>query len=520
MESLPQASKLFSYYNIYRIVIGILLFGITFTVEHVDSHLRHPDLYQFTTLSYLILNVSIFFYFKLSGPTSARQIFFAASLDILLLHALFFLGKGVTGGLSNLIIITVAAGNIMIRGRMGLALAALASLCTLGVEIERLLATFSSIADIARAGLMGSIYFAGAYIVQNLSQRIRQSETLAQQQQQDILELQKLNHQIIQSMRTGIIVCDEAFRILTVNHACAGLIGLTLEDPLPDNIRDRVEIWRKDPELRTTPFRAGEDYPMVQANFSQLNQETGAQTLIFIEDTRLMTQQAQQLKLASLGRLTASIAHEVRNPLGAISHATQLLDESENLDQADRKMIDIVQRHCKRVNRIIENTLTLSRRVEPEASEVALQPWLENIINDYREHQSPGVRIHLEVIQKGAMARFDTNQIEQVLTNLMDNGVRHGMQYNPDAELLIRLSRTENGEHAYVDVINEGEPISEEVKMHLFEPFFTTEQQGTGLGLYLSKEICEANQAQLDYIDSVTEGVCFRIRFAHPKRIV
>lgn len=520
MESLPQATKLFSYYNLYRIVIGILLFGITFTVEHINNQLRHPDLYQFTTLAYLVLNLSVFFYFKLSGPTNARQIFFAASLDILLLHALFFLGKGVTGGLSNLIIITVAAGNIMIRGRAGLALAALASLCTLGVEIERLLATFSSVADIARAGLMGSIYFAGAYIVQNLSQRISQSETLALQQQQDILELQKLNHQIIQSMRTGIIVCDEAYRVITVNNACADLIGLSLGDPLPQYIKDRVDIWRNDPELRTTPFRAGEDFPMVQANFSLLQQETGAQTLIFIEDTRLMTQQAQQLKLASLGRLTASIAHEVRNPLGAISHATQLLDESDNLDQADRKMIDIVQRHCKRVNRIIENTLTLSRRVEPEASEIALKPWLENIIQDYRQHQKPGVHIQLETLEDEAMARFDSNQIEQVLTNLMDNGVRHGQQHNPEAQLLIRLSRTDNGEHAIIDVINEGDPITEEVREHLFEPFFTTEQQGTGLGLYLSKEICEANQAQLDYIDSVAEGVCFRIRFAHPKRIV
>ena len=520
MDSLPQASKLFSYYNLYRITIGILLFGITFTAEHVNSHLRHSDLYQFTTLSYLILNASIFFYFKISGPTSARQIFFAASLDILLLHALFFLGKGVTGGLSNLIIITIAAGNIMIRGRVGLALAALASLCTLGVEIERLLASISSIADIARAGIMGSIYFATAYIVQNLSQRISQSETLALQQQQDILELQKLNHQIIQSMRTGIIVCDESFRILTLNNACASLIGLISGQALPKQIIDRIEIWRSDPEIRTTPFRIGEDYPMVQVNFSTLQQETGNQTLIFIEDTRLMTQQAQQLKLASLGRLTASIAHEVRNPLGAISHATQLLEESDNLDAADRKMIDIVQRHCNRVNLIIENTLSLSRRAEPETSEVSLRDWLENTVAEYRQHQKPEPNIDLQIRHEGAQARFDTNQIEQVLVNLLDNGLRHGLQANSDATLILRLDQTENGEQAFIDVINEGDPIPEETRNHLFEPFFTTEQQGTGLGLYLSKEICEANQAQLDYIDSVDEGVCFRIRFAHPKRIV
>lgn len=520
MDSLPQASKLFNYYNLYRSTIALLLFGATFSFDLLETQYRFPDIHQFTTLAYFILNISFFFYYRIGGETGPRQIFFAAAMDIFLLHLLFYLGNGVTGGMSNLVIITVAASNIMIRGRIGMALAAFASLCSISVEIERLWASYSSLADLARAGLVGSIYFAAAYIVQNLSQRIRQSESLAIQQQQDILELQQLNHQIIQSMRTGIIVCDDQFRILTMNQACMDLIGLENNVPLPEPVTDRIRIWRDQPQMRTTPFRVGEDYPMVQANFSMLHQEAGARTLIFIDDTRLMTQQAQQLKLASLGRLTASIAHEVRNPLGAISHATQLLDESENIDAADRKMIDIIQRHCQRVNLIIENTLTLSRRAEPETSEIELATWLNQVIVDWKEHQKDLPEINLENTTGHARARFDPNQIEQVLINLLDNALRHGRQFAPDKSLQVKLAMTETGEQAFIDVINAGHPIPEEVTIHLFEPFFTTDSQGTGLGLYLSKEICEANQAQLDYIDSHTDGICFRIRFAHPKRII
>lgn len=520
VETLPYATRLFTYYNLYRIVIGALLFGATFTLEHSNRQLRHPDTYQFTTLAYLILNLSIFFYFKIATPLKTKQIIFAAALDIFILHALFFLGKGVTGSIGNLVIITLAASNIMLRGKSGLALAAIASLVTLGVEIDRVMADISSVASIARAGLMGAIYFAVAYIVQNLSHRISQSESLAIQQQQDILELQKLNHQVIQRMRTGIVVCDDYFNVRTVNQACRDLIGLANEQALPDSIKSRIAIWRDNKSIRTTPFRVGDDYPIVQVNFSLLSQEGGDQTLVFIEDTRLLTQQAQQLKLASLGRLTASIAHEVRNPLGAISHATQLLNESENIDSADQKMIDIIQRHCQRVNLIIENTLSLSRRDEPKTEELELSEWLSNAIDDYREHKSGSGSIQLSSDERQPRARFDPNQIEQVLVNLLDNGIRHGLQHNKDAVLTVHLSQTDNGEQAIIDIVNEGPLISEEVKAHLFEPFFTTETQGTGLGLYLSKEICEANQAQLDYIDSIEGKVCFRIRFAHAKRII
>jgi len=533
MEISPQSSSLFKYYNFYKVIIGILLFGMSISKQGLLQDYRFPVLFQTLTLSYFLFNVAIAIFFNFSERAKSKQIFFSLTLDILLLHGLFYCGTGISGGLANLIVISVAAGNIMIRGRIGLSFAAMATLLTMLVEAERFLSEFNHIQDMAQTGLMGSMYFASAYILQYLSIRISQSESLLKRQRQDLIELERLNHQIIQSMRTGIIVCDENNNIKLINQACNDLIGLSGNEnktvkqpvPLPFYISDRIKLWRNAPNMRTTPFKASHDKPLVQANFSRLQKDEGSEVLIFIDDTRKMTQQAQQLKLASLGRLTASIAHEVRNPLGAISHATQLLAESENLDSADRKMTDIIQRHSKRVNQIIENTLQLSRRSEPEIEEIQLKFWLEKIISEYTLHDQTKSQISVNIVDEDLSARFDPSQIEQVLINLIDNGIRHGTKENPSAILLINLTKTKDQEQPYLDIIDQGSGILKESIPHLFEPFFTTESQGTGLGLYLSREICEANQAQLDYIEApeasnMKRGTCFRIMFAHHKRII
>lgn len=520
MQTSPHTSSLFNYYNFYKVIIGILLLGMSISQEALLSSFRHPNTFQLLTLSYLLLNITtlIFFRFILSG--SARQVFSVISLDIFFLHALFYCGAGTSGGLVNLLVITVAAGNIMMSGRIGLSFAASASLLSISIEAERFLADIDSISGLAQAGLMGCVYFATAYILQYFAIRITQSESLAKQREQDIIELEKLNHHIIQSMRTGIIVCDGDFKIILINQACKDLINIDAQDTLPTFIIDRIQLWQHDSQVRTTPFKASPEKPLVQANFSHLQKHKRTEILIFIDDTRLMTQQAQQLKLASLGRLTASIAHEVRNPLGAISHATQLLAESENLDTADRKMTDIIQRHSKRVNLIIENTLQLSRRSEPEAINIELKEWLTSIVSEYINQRDGLVKIELTIDKTVETARFDPGQIEQVIINLIDNGVRHGTQKDPDAVLLIKLGSVSKGSQSYIDVIDQGAGISEENAQHLFEPFFTTESQGTGLGLYLSREMCEASQAQLDYINTGESGACFRLMFAHHKRII
>lgn len=513
-------SSLFNYFNVYRVVIAGLLLGMTLSKGYTLSDFRDASSFQFTAGLYFFISLVSLLLYRFRLKAEDKQQFVSVLIDLGFLHVLFYFGEGITGGISNLVIISVAAANIMLRGSKAYALAAIASLLSLGLELERMIHGYSGLGDVARAGIAGSVYFAAAVILQNVARRILQSEELAEKQEKDIAELQALNHQIIQSMRTGIIVCDANSRVKVFNQACTDLLGMKDQQSLPSQLVSRVTSWRNSPSIRTKPFQVSPELPMVQANFSNMEGPQGDQTLIFLEDTRLLSQQAQQLKLASLGRLTASIAHEVRNPLGAISHATQLLSESDSLDAGDRKMTDIIERHCLRVNNIIENTLTLSRRGKPEIREMKVLPWLEKVIESYRTNEETKSRVRLSMADAKAKARFDPSQIEQVLTNLIDNALHHSGKLDPKSVVIVHLGRSEESSQTYIDVRDTGMGITKENQKHLFEPFFTTESKGTGLGLYISRELCEANQANLSYVDNEFGGACFKITFAHYKRIV
>ncbi len=246
------------------------------------------------------------------------------------------------------------------------------------------------------------------------------------------------------------------------------------------------------------------------------------QILVFIEDMSKITQQAQQMKLASLGRLTAGIAHEIRNPLGAISHAAQLMEESPHLDKGDLQMLDIIRRHSRRVNGIVENVLDLSRRRTANADLIDVSDWLKEFKSDYLQTQEESADsiIDLSLAPNVPPARFDKSQIEQVLVNLCDNGLRYSQQQTGQRRIEIRAGATVDGERAYLDVRDSGPGISQEHQGSVFEPFFTTDKSGTGLGLYLARELCEANQAHLSLVDDNQPGCCFRITFAHPGRLI
>lgn len=547
MEISPNSKSLFNYFNTYKVILGLLLFLLAISEHTYLKQFRSLENFDVLAQCYLALNAFCLIIYRFYIQVSPKQIFALLIIDIIFLHAIFFYGAGIASGLGNLIIISVAAGNIMIRGRIGLSFAAIAAILSLFVEIERFLSSLSQANDIAQCGIIGIIYFASAYILQHLSIRISENESLLKEQKQHLFELEKLNHQIIQNMRTGIIVCTKNQKIKLINEACKDLLNLEANQELPPPLEERFNQWQHQPLNRTAPFRVNVNLPIVQANFSQLQTNSSSDVLIFIEDTRKMAQQAQQLKLASLGRLTASIAHEIRNPLGAISHATQLLAESENLDFTDIKMTDIIQRHSQRVNQIIENILQLSRRSEPNIESILIIPWLEKIIHDFDIHKHQNTdskKISLIAKHGDLSSRFDPNQMEQVLINLIENALHHGNKRLEDSCVFIVVGENKDQNQVFIDVIDEGSGIAPENMEHLFEPFFTTESQGTGLGLYLSREICEANQAQLEYLDPVANyakwqippsikelkevndskegiyGACFRVMFAHNKRIL
>lgn len=525
--------KLFRIYNHYRLVISLMLVALLFVDPvNFDTRFRLLDYYQFGVIGYLALNSFVALTMLAGFQPRQRHITLSILLDILIMHGLLFTSTGITNGLANLVIVSVAAGNILTPSRMGTFYAALAAICSLSITSWAVLTVEGHGDDIVRAGSLGILYFAAAFILQNISRRMMRSEALATSRAHSIAELEQINQQIIQRMRTGILVVDRYGQVRLANAAAEELLfGIpthrgapaTRSRALPQPLKLGLEAWLKNPEKRTEPFQSAPTSPLLQANFTQFDQERGDQILVFIEDMSKVTQQAQQMKLASLGRLTAGIAHEIRNPLGAISHAAQLMEESPHIDASDQQMLDIIRRHSRRVNGIIENVLSLSRRKQANTDLVDLARWLDEFRADFLQTQettSPPSNIDLKIALDLPEARFDKSQIEQVLVNLCDNGLRYSQQHSGDRKIELSTGATADGQRAYVDVKDFGPGVSTESSQSVFEPFYTTDKGGTGLGLYLARELCEANQAHLSLVEDNQTGCCFRITFAHPGRMI
>lgn len=456
-------------------------------------------------------------------PDIARQVPVHVAVDVLAITLLMHASGGVRSGLGMLLIISIAGGSLLMEGRTARLFAALAALAVLTEQAYAWL-NDGPPTDYAQAGLLGAAFFATAILGHTLAQRLRESRALAERRGLDLADMAQLTEYVIQRMQTGIMVLDDGPAVRLINESARRLLdlppdceGRSLNEICPA-LAGRVQgWWNGDAAAETGVLRVSDTSAEVIPRFARLGGDRRAGTLIFLEDTAAMAQQAQQLKLASLGRLAAGIAHEIRNPLGAISHASQLLAESPQLDPAsnpgDHRLTEIIREHSGRVNDIIENVLQLGRGARAQPEPLALRPWLENFIAEFTAGERlPPSRIRLEVDPPALCVQADPGQLRQVLANLCHNGLRHG-----GSTLLLRAGI--NTEHSlpWLDVIDDGPGIAPELVPQIFEPFFTTSPHGTGMGLYIARELCVSNQARLHYV-SESGGGCFRIVFADVRR--
>jgi two-component system sensor histidine kinase PilS (NtrC family) len=254
--------------------------------------------------------------------------------------------------------------------------------------------------------------------------------------------------------------------------------------------------------------------PELLATFSLLSTPaSNPDTLVFIEDSTEAQKRAQQLKLASLGQLSASIAHEIRNPLGAISHAAQLLGEAETLSKGDQRLSEIIQNHCLRMNGVIENVLHMSRRKVADPKSILLGEWVEKFLKEFSAGVPGEAQIETDLDSSYNSVEVDPIHLSQVLGNLCQNGMRYSFKNCGKSKIRVVAGIDSVSRHSYLEVIDYGEGVEDELVQNLFEPFYTTESTGTGLGLYLSKELCEANNARLSYSKAFSGGSSFKITF-------
>ena len=516
-----QAQRLLRLYHLYRLSVGIIL--VLLISSNMDNRLltaANDDWLRNGSWLYLVLNILLVVF--LANTRRPAQLVSLALVDILLLCGLFYAGGGVASAIGNLLIVSVAISNALLRGRIGLLIAAVGALGTVGLSFILNLSHPASPNDYLQVGTLGALCFAAALLVQGLVRRLEVSENLAEQRASEVVGLEALNALILQRMRTGILVLDDQRRVQLANHSALSLLGC---DPLEGQridsccpaLVDRLLEWMNNPTLRAQSLRIPDNGVELQPSFIALDPSSHHQTLVFLEDTAQIAQHAQQLKLAGLGRLTAGIAHEIRNPLGAISHAAQLLRESEELNGADRRLTQIIQDHSQRMNRVIENVLQLSRRQQTIAQRLDLKPWLEQIVAETRERSIDRQHIHLHIGPGEVKTLMDPDQLTQVLDNLVRNAWRHSAQAHDQAQVWLELFVDPDSQLPVIEVRDDGPGVAPDQQAHLFEPFFTTSAQGTGLGLYLSRELCESNQARLDFKPRQGGG-CFRITFAHGRK--
>lgn len=516
-----QAQRLLRLYHLYRLSVGITL--VLLISSNMDNQLltyTNDDLLRSGSWLYLVLNILLVVFLENTRRPAQRV---ALSLaDVLLLCGLFYAAGGVASAIGNLLIVSVAISNTLLRGRIGLLIAAVGALGIVGSSFFLSFSQPTSPNDYLQAGTLGALCFAAALLVQGLIRRLDVSETLAEQRANEVISLETLNALILKRMRTGILVLDNHRRVQLANHSALTLLGRgSLENQLIDNhcptLVERLQLWFNNPTLRPQSLKIASTGLELQPSFIALDQRPHHHTLVFLEDLAQIAQQAQQLKLVALGRLTASIAHEIRNPLGAISHAAQLLQESEELNGADRRLTQIVQDHSKRMNRVIENVLQLSRRQQTEPQRLDLKPCLERFVAETREGVTERQQIHLHIGTGDFKTLMDPNQLNQILDNLLRNAWRHSALSHDQAQAWLKLFVHPDSQLPTLEVLDNGPGVAPDHQVYLFEPFFTTSPQGTGLGLYLSRELCESNQARLDF-EPRQGGGCFRITFAHGRK--
>jgi two-component system sensor histidine kinase PilS (NtrC family) len=504
--------------SFYRLILAGSLTTIFFLTDTTPLGREAPLLFAATGVLYTLFALAAGFAARLHWPAYGWQTGLQVLVDILAITLLMHASGGLPSGLSILLVVAVAAGSLLVPGRLAFLFAAVATLAVFGqYGVAYLQGHGIPAGGITQSGLLGAAFFATAAMARMLALRLRESEELAEQRGVDLANMQELNERIVQRLHSGIVVVDPEGQVRLMNRTAWMQLGMPPETPgrhiaeIFPELHRHLRTWCENPDWAPPILRPeGSDTGLIP-KFTRLGTHSGVGAIISLEDSSALAEQAQQMKLASLGRLTASIAHEIRNPLGAISHAAQLLAESTDLDAGDQRLVQIVRNHAQRMNGIIENVLQLSRRRQNAPQRLELGSWLEHFLAEFNAtlHTSSG-QIQLQGAGE-VRAEMDPSHLHQILWNLLQNALEHGGRTDQPVRVRINIGYLEAGGKPFIEVLDNGPGITPEARENIFEPFFTTAPQGTGLGLYIARELCETNQARLRYDALPSGGSCFRI---------
>lgn len=503
----------------------ILLAAVLFVISVLDSHITLAGNYQ--SVPYLI-TIGIYFISALATqlytlaqtrPPSNFSLFVAIIFDVGFCLVCMHLTGGFGTGIAILLLSPVAIAGIFFVGIFAYFIAAISSI---GVLLHIAWSSMQSpdqMKYFVPAGLLGMLFFSASLATQLIARHIRRTEILADEQQDLAEKLAQTNLLILQKMQTGIIVIHANGCIHSINNSAQQLLGSTYQvgDAIPEKLQSALIQWQSNPQNAQINFQEKPGLPLLRASFSAIQENSKASDIvIFLENQSLLTQRAQHIKLASLGRLSASIAHEIRNPLSTINHASQLLAESKQIDSADQRLLHMIENQVSRINNIINNVLSISRRTAAKPHKIDIGACIDRVISQLNEALGIQIKANIHLSDSPFLVPFDEGQLQQVLNNLIDNAISYSFKEQGRHSLTIKGTILDG--KATLAFYDEGPGIAEEDIDKVFEPFYTTSPQGTGLGLYICRELCELNQAVLDYLYDDQGRGHFTIHFAHIDR--
>jgi two-component system sensor histidine kinase PilS (NtrC family) len=516
--------------NLYRLLVAGGLFIASRVAAAQDLLiLSHPTPMAVICAAYFLTGI---------GLIAMRRLPFASLRMLVLVHALtdsiaigwiLWASGGVQGGLGILLLLPIGAMALLASSRDTFFLAAAATVAVLVQQIAWNLTPGQPAGGYLNAGVLGAVIFLAALLVRPLANRLLQSEALVRRQELDLANLAQLSQYIVQHLRESILVVDEQDRIRLINEPAANVLGNAnaWPDALLGECSPRLlfllSAWRqRGDDQGTGTFPAADGARLIQPHFANLGSSRPGPVLVFLEDTSLLAEKVQQSKLAALGRLSASIAHEIRTPIGAMSHAGQLLAESPAIAPEDRRLTQIIRDNAERVSRIVENVLELSRRNTRKPERIELASWISEFWAGYcATQQVSAAQLRIAAADENGDIEIsvDPTQLHQVMSNLCQNALTHGQAAGQANEpVQIRYGRIASNGRPFVEVADKGPGIDSADMERVFEPFFTKAPRGTGLGLFLARELAQANGATLLHEAPAEGGSVFRLVFTDPGR--
>ena len=482
------------YFNVYRMAVASVFLATTLVYDDLLG--RHwLAMFRLVAAAYLLAGIVFHALMPALRERFNLQLSLQVALDIAAITLLMSASGGVRSGLGMMLVISLTGAAIVAPRRLSFLYAALAAIALLLEQGYWVLAHDAEPADFLQPGLLAMGCFATVGVTSWLAQRVAANEALARQRGRSLATQTRVNQLVIEDMHDGVVVLDREGRVVQHNPQAQRLLGA---ERLLGSFMAQV----------LPGFGAAADFEVRGRNIGVRMLDAGADELFsvaFLEDTTRSREQAQQLKLAALGRLTANIAHEIRNPLAAISHAGELLVEEKRA--ADRERLTrIIRDNTQRLERLVADVLQLSRRDRVAGGRIELRAWLAAFLAEFVANESlPAERIALVCATEAAI-EFDREHLRQVMWNLLRNAVRYASHEAGS----VRLAVAAFADRVELSVIDNGPGVPAASQGQLFEPLFTTDSKGTGLGLYLARELCAANRALLEYVNGPA-GAHFRI---------